>query len=126
MKDWLRYGDEDSPWKDAKGFSQIWQALIDSNLFGPGTVFYDALLSFKYGAPPIGVILGPGVQWLSNALAAAGQFALGSPRAAARFLKSAFLPTSIVSGKKAEDIIEGIEKAITPASEKLGEIFEFN
>ena len=124
IKDWFRYGDEPSNWKESEGFSQIVQAIIDSNLFGPGTVFYDMLYAHKYGAYPVGIFLGPGIQWINNAIAALGQYATGSPRALARFLKSALLPPAIVSGKRAEKFTEAIEEFIEPGAETLEDIFK--
>jgi DNA-directed RNA polymerase delta subunit len=124
MKDYIRYGDSDSSWKESTGFSRIIQAIIDSNLFGPGTVIYDALLSFKYGAAPVGVLLGPGVQWLNNLLTAVGQFLFGSPRALARFVGNATLPSSIVSGDFKASYVDAIEEKIEPLADKLLDIRE--
>jgi len=126
MKDWIRYGDNDSPWKESEGISKLVQALIDSNIFGPGTVMYDALLSMKYGVPPVGVILGPGVQWLSNLLAAMGSFVTGEPRAIARFINNAVLPSSIVSGTRKREIVDRLEQQLRGPSEGLEELFTFD
>jgi hypothetical protein len=126
MKDWIRYGDNDSPWKESEGISKLVQALIDSNIFGPGTVMYDALLSMKYGVPPVGVILGPGVQWLSNLLAAMGSFVTGEPRAIARFINNAVLPSSIVAGTRKREIVDRLEQQLRGPSEGLEELFTFD
>ena len=82
------------------------------------------LYAHKYGAYPVGIFLGPGIQWINNAIAALGQYVTGSPRALARFLRSALLPTAIVSGKKAEKVTEAIEKFIEPGAEKFEDIFK--
>ena len=124
MKDWIRYQDESSPWKESEGFSRILQAILDSNIFGPGTVIYDALMAAKYGVPPVGVVLGPGAQWLSNLTSALGQFIMGSPRSIARFIANAAIPPSVVPSVRKEPVIEGIEKFVEPASERLGKIFK--
>jgi len=121
MKDWLRYGDDDSYWKQAKGFSQIVQAIIDSNLFGPGTVFYDMLHAHRYGAYPVGIFLGPGIQWINNAIAALGQFISGEPRALSRFFSDSVAPPSLIPGVKKEPFTEGIEEIIRPLSEAIRE-----
>ena len=121
MKDWWRNGDDDSEWKESEGFSQIVQAVLDSNIFGPGTVFYDMLQSHKYGAAPVGILLGPGPQWLSNAIASLGQFVGGSPRALARFLSNA-LPGPFKS-KFRERLADKTEDIIEPVSESLEDIF---
>ena len=126
MKDWIRYGDDDSPWKESEGISKLVQALIDSNIFGPGTVMYDALLSMQYGVPPVGVILGPGVQWLSNLLAAMGSFVTGEPRAIARFINNAVFPPSIVSGTRKREVIDRLEQQLRGPSEGLEELFTFD
>tara|TARA_R110001599_G_scaffold13254_1_gene60520 strand:- start:10 stop:894 length:885 start_codon:yes stop_codon:yes gene_type:complete len=124
MKDWWKNGDDDSAWKDAKGFSQILQAVLDSNLFGPGTVFADMLQAHKYGTAPVGILLGPGPQWLSNIIAAVGQFVGGSPRAIARFINNSFLPPSIVKKEFREKMVEKVEDVLEPASKASEDLIE--
>ena len=124
MKDWWKNGDDDSAWKDAKGFSQILQAVLDSNLFGPGTVFADMLQAHKYGTAPVGILLGPGPQWLSNIIAAVGQFVGGSPRAIARFINNSFLPPSIVKKEFTEKMVKKVEDVIKPASKASEDLIE--
>ena len=124
MKDYIRYKDESSTWKESTGFSRILQAVIDTNIFGPGTVLHDALLSFKYGAPPIGVLLGPGAQWLSNLLSAMGQYLYGSPRAMARFIGNALIPSSVFSGDSKGTAFDVIEEKIEPLADKFLDIRE--
>ena len=84
IKDEIRYGDEPSAWKDAKGAKRWFDALIDSNIFGPGTVVYDALNAGKYGSSALATIAGPGASYIERLFDAVGQAINNKPRALAR------------------------------------------
>ena len=84
IKDEIRYGDEPSAWKDAKGFKKWRDALIDSNIFGPGTVVYDALNASKYGSSAFATMAGPGASYIERLFDAVGQAINNKPRALAR------------------------------------------
>jgi len=49
---------------------------------------------------------------------------MGSPRSIARFIANAVIPPSVVPSVRKEPVIEGIEKFVEPASERLGKIFK--
>tara|TARA_R110000796_G_C14303857_1_gene405652 strand:- start:36 stop:608 length:573 start_codon:yes stop_codon:yes gene_type:complete len=100
LKDQIRYGDEDSNWKDLEGF-EVWrQALISSNIFGPGTVVDQALNAAEFGLSPFAVAAGPGFQYLNKITAAIGQYKGGNPKALAKLIAesipgvSAIFPTA--------------------------------
>ena len=100
LKDQIRYGDEPSNWKDLEGF-EVWrQALISSNIFGPGTVVDQALHAAEYGLSPFAVAAGPGFQYLNKVAAAIGQYTSGNPKALAKIISesvpgvSAVFPTA--------------------------------
>ena len=84
LKDEIRYGDEPSAWKDAKGAKRWFDALIDSNIFGPGTVVYDALNASKYGSSAFATMAGPGASYIERLMDAVGQAINNKPRALAR------------------------------------------
>ena len=100
LKDQIRYGDEDSSWKDLEGFDVWRQALISSNIFGPGTVVDQALNAAEYGSTPFAVALGPGYQYLNKITSAIGQYTKGNPKALAKIIAesvpgvSAIFPTA--------------------------------
>jgi len=84
IKDEIRYGDKPSAWKDSKGWKKWEDALIDSNIFGPGTVVYDALNASKYGSSALVTMAGPGASYIERLMDALGQAINNKPRALAR------------------------------------------
>ena len=100
LKDQIRYGDEDSNWKDLEGFEVWYQALISSNIFGPGTVVDQVLNAAEYGSTPFAVAAGPGFQYLNKIVDAIGQYKGGNPKALAKLIAesvpgvSAIFPTA--------------------------------
>jgi len=111
MKDEIRYGDEPSAWKDSKGWRMWRDALVASNIFGPGTFLYDALNASKYGASPLVSIAGPGASQIERLLKALDQATSNSPRALATAAASSVpLLGAVFPAQKVEfaDIIEEI------------------
>ena len=111
MKDEIRYGDEPSAWKDSKGWRMWRDALVASNIFGPGTFLYDALNASKYGASPLVSIAGPGASQIERLLKALDQATSNSPRALATAAASSVpLLGAVFPTQKVEfaDIIEEI------------------
>ena len=84
LKDELRYGDEPSPFKKKSGWQHYRDALLTSNIFGPGTPMYEMLRANQYGSSPYGVALGPAFQWSENIIRALGDAVRGNPRQAIR------------------------------------------
>lgn len=77
IKNAIRYGDDESPYDKLEGWEKLWTALVQSNIFGFGNVFIDALNSQKYGNDPLTQILGPTVSKTSGLVKALGS---GSPQ----------------------------------------------
>ena len=77
IKNTIRYGDDESPWDRLSEWEKLWAAIKQSNIFGFGNVFMDALNSEKYGQDPITALLGPAVSKTSSLLKALGS---GSPQ----------------------------------------------
>ena len=100
LKDQIRYGDEPSSWKDLEGFDVWYQALISSNIFGPGTIVDQALNASKYGTSAPLVLAGPGAQYLGRLMDALGDYKRGNPKALAKIISesvpgvSAVFPTA--------------------------------
>jgi hypothetical protein len=109
LKDILRYGDEESPWKEQEGWGMWANALLDSNIFGPGTVVYDALNSHKYGTHPLPVLLGPGPQFINNLVRAVGQAANNEPRNLARAIAGGIPFVSAVTPTLKPEITDTLE-----------------
>ena len=85
LKDEIRYGDNESPFDKLEGKDQMMEALRRSNIFGMGTIVFDALNSQKYGSNFFEVILGPALSQGANIAEAAGGYALsGDTRTLAR------------------------------------------
>ncbi len=84
LKDELRYGDEPSPFKKKTGWQHFRDALLTSNIFGPGTPIYEMLRANQYGSSPFGIALGPSFQWAESIVRALGDAVRGNPRQAIR------------------------------------------
>ena len=102
IKDFIRYNG-DGPYQNLDTFQKIIEAFINSNILGPGTVLYESLLSFKYGAKPLETIAGPGLSWLSNALSAIGQASMGNVRSLSRFIINNIPVLSAIFPKEKKD-----------------------
>jgi hypothetical protein len=118
IKDEIRYGDEPSAWKDSKGGRKFIDAVVSSNIFGPGTVVYDSLNASKYGSSVLATIAGPGASYVERLVDAIGQATNNKPRALARAIASGipFLSAVFPRQKPAvtdtfEDILEEITGA---------------
>ena len=59
IKNGIRYGDDESPWDDLDGWEKIFNALLQSNIFGYGNAIVDTLRSDRYGSSPVISLLGP-------------------------------------------------------------------
>ena len=112
-KDELRYGDEDSPYKDKEGWEKLRDALISSNIFGPGTMLYDMLIASEYGVSPFGVALGPSYQWADNLIRGLGDAVRGNPRAAIRHAVKSVPFVSAVKPKAVPEMTTAIQETIT-------------
>jgi hypothetical protein len=113
IKNTIRYGDEESPWDRYTGFEKLWAAILQSNIFGFGNVFVDALRAQKYGLDPISVLLGPAAAKSSSLVKALGS---GSPQRIATALAN-FTPgiASLPADSKrffTEPVKEAIEGVI--------------
>ena len=113
IKNTIRYGDEESPWDRYTGFEKLWAAILQSNIFGFGNVFVDALRAQRYGLDPISVLLGPLASKSSSLVKALGS---GSPQRIATALAN-FTPgiASLPADSKrffTEPVKEAIEGVI--------------
>jgi hypothetical protein len=112
LKDQIRYGDEPSNWKDLEGF-EVWrQALISSNIFGPGTVVDQVLNAAEFGSNPFAVAAGPGYQYLNKLISAIGQYTGGNPKALAKIISESIPGISAVFPSKKPVIREGVTEIL--------------
>ena len=112
LKDQIRYGDEPSNWKDLEGF-EVWkQALIASNIFGPGTIVDQALDAAEYGTSAPLVLAGPGAQYLGRLADAIGQYRGGNPKALAKIISESIPGISAVFPSKKPVIREGVTEIL--------------
>jgi len=112
LKDQIRYGDEPSNWKDLEGF-EVWkQALIASNIFGPGTIVDQALDAAEYGTSAPLVLAGPGAQYLGRLADAIGQYRGGNPKALAKIISESIPGVSAVFPSKKPVIREGVTEIL--------------
>jgi hypothetical protein len=117
LKDQIRYGDEPSNWKDLEGF-EVWrQALLASNIFGPGTILDQALNSTEYGTRPFMVLSGPGVQYADKLVEALGQYGKkGNKKALVKFIAESFPGVAAITPSSKPDI-QDFFTAIIPGEE---------
>ena len=113
LKDQIKYGNDPSNWKDLEGF-EVWrQALISSNIFGPGTIVDQALDAAEYGTSAPLVIAGPGAQYLGKLMDAIGQYRNGNPKALAKIISESIPGVSAVVPSKKPAIKETVQDILT-------------
>ena len=122
IKDEIRYGDDESPFDKLDGKDQMMEALRRSNIFGMGTIVFDALNSQKYGSNFFEVILGPALSQGANIAEAAGGYVLSdNTRALAREIGN-LIPLlrqiPLVRDPK-KDAIDSIEDTLEDIREKI-------
>ena len=113
MKDEIRYGDEDSNWKDATGMDRLLQAVISTNILGGVTGLYDALGASKYGVSPIESLLGPGAIHISRFVQAIGQAnpaTQANPRALATHIARSIPGVAAITPTETSKISDVIEE----------------
>ena len=113
MKDEIRYGDEDSNWKDATGPERLISAIISTNVLGGVTGLYDALGSSKYGVSPIESILGPGAIHFSKlvqAISQANPLTQANPRALSTHIARSIPGVAALDPTKVSEISDVIEE----------------
>lgn len=113
IKNTIRYGDDESPWDRLSEWEKLFSALQQSNIFGFGNVFVDALRAERFGLDPITLLLGPAAAKTSGLIKALGS---GSPQKIATALGN-ITPgiASLSAGTKrfaTEPIKETIEELI--------------
>ena len=113
MKDEIRYGDEDSNWKDSTGVERLISALISTNVLGGVTGLYDALGSSKYGVSPIESLLGPGAIHFSKlvqAISQANPLTQANPRALSTHIARSIPGVAALDPTKVSEISDVIEE----------------
>jgi|5_EtaG_2_1085323.scaffolds.fasta_scaffold01782_1 hypothetical protein len=113
-KDELRYGDEDSPHKNLNSKDRMLQAFIASNIFGPGTVLYDALNANKYGTSALLTIAGPTPQFINRWVEAMGDLKEGNTRAVSRQAARSFPGLSSITPKTVPTFADIIQEKLEP------------
>jgi len=124
LKDTIRYGDEDSPWDDKPPKEKLFDAIMDSNIFGPGTILQSAFESQNFGTGFVEAVLGPTVTWTNDLIRSVSRFLQGKPKSLARTIVLATPILNQLGGEKKEELIETVEEAIEDRSESLGDTFE--
>jgi len=103
IRNGIRYGDEESPWDDLDGYEKIFQALLQSNIFGYGNAIVDALSADKYGSSPVITLFGPAAGKMDKLARA---FASGKPETIARAITRVTPALSAVPLARLEDIFD--------------------
>jgi len=114
LKNVIRYGDDEAPYDKLEGWEKLWTAIVQSNIFGFGNVFLDALNSQKYGNDPLTQIAGPTVSKVSGLLKAAGS---GSPPRIATALAKVTPGLASLPADRRKGITE-------PVAEFIGDIID--
>ena len=114
LKDEIRYGDEDSNWKQASGKERLIQALISTNVLGGITGLYEAMGSNKYGVSPIEALLGPAPIHMSKGIQALNQLGLpggeGNPRPMATWFARTMPGVAAIDPTRVSEISDVIDK----------------
>ena len=109
IKNAIRYGDEESPWDKKEGFEKLFAAILQSNIFGFGNVFVDALRAQQFGSDPLTMLLGPAVSKISSIIKAIGS---GSPQRIATAFAKVTPGLASVSPETRKSVTEPIVEAI--------------
>jgi len=109
IKNAIRYGDDESPYDKLEGWEKLWTAIKQSNIFGFGNVFVDALNSQKYGQDPITSFLGPAASKISSLVKALGS---GSPQRIATAFANITPGLSSVSAGTRKNVTEPVAEFI--------------
>ena len=114
LKDEIRYGDEDSNWKQASGSDRLIQAIISTNVLGGITGLYEAMGSNKYGVSPIEALLGPAPIHMSKMIQALNQLGLpggeGNPRAMSTWIARSLPGVAAIDPTRVSEISDVIDK----------------
>ena len=109
IKNTIRYGDEESPWDRQTGWEKLWSAILQSNIFGYGNVFVEALRAERYGLDPITSFFGPAVAKTSGLIKAFGS---GSPQKIATALAKVTPGVASLSPEKRKSVTEPVKEFI--------------
>jgi hypothetical protein len=121
LKDIIRYGDEESPWEEKEPGDKFWTAIVDSNIFGPGTIVHDALRSTEYGVGLVEALLGPTVTWGTSIAKSMLKFLQGKPKSLARTLVLSVPILNQLKKETKEEYMESVEESIEDVSQELGD-----
>ena len=121
LKDIIRYGDEESPWEEKEPGDKFWTAIVDSNIFGPGTIVHDALRSTEYGVGLVEALLGPTVTWGTSIIKSMLKFLQGKPKSLARTIILSIPILNQLKKETKEEYMEAVEESIEDVSEELGD-----
>ena len=109
IKNAIRYGDEESPWDRQTGWEKLFSAIQQSNIFGFGNVFVDALRAERFGLDPITLLLGPAAAKTSGLIKALGS---GSPQKIATALAKVTPGIASLSPEKRKFATEPVKEFI--------------
>ena len=121
LKDILRYGDEESPWEEKEPGDKFWTAIVDSNIFGPGTIVHDALRSTEYGVGLVEAVLGPTGTWGTSNIKSMLKLLQGKPKSLARTIVLSIPILNQLNKETKKEYMESVEESIEDVSEELGD-----
>ena len=122
LKDRIRYGDEESPTSKLDGRQQMFEALMNTNIFGLGTVGYSAMNAKRYGGDALSAIFGPLPARFARIVEASGSYVMNNkPRQLAREITNLIPVLSMIPQVK--DIkgstTDSIEESLKSARDKI-------
>lgn len=126
LRDFIRYGDEESPFDQMEGKDKFVEALLSTNIFGAGTIVWDALNAQRFGSDFWSSLLGPTASRISSLAKGTSQYLSDNPRTLAREIAN-LVPvlTNIPSVRPVKDeIVSAIEDNLQEAKDSLTSIFD--
>ena len=109
LKEFIRYNllgdsEREGPWEQLPEKEKIVQALVDSNIFGPGTIGYDALRSESFGRSFLDSVLGPTASWVGMIGGSVVDFIRGKPKPLSKAVIKAIPILNQVRGEVRKDM----------------------
>jgi len=125
LKDFIRYDDnEDSYWNQKSSREKIFSAIVDSNIFGPGTLLHGAFEAQNFGTGFIESLMGPSVNWVSGLTKSLFQYLQGRPKSLAKTITKSIPILNQVAGDTKQDMIDTLEDTLEDSSDSISDFKE--
>lgn len=124
LKDAIRYGDEESPWERKEPREKLFSAIVDSNIFGPGTLVHGAFEAQNFGTGFIEALMGPTVNFTSRFMKSLYRYLQGKPKSLANTIVKAIPILNQVTGDTKQDLTDSLQDSLQDSSDSISDFSE--